>query len=136
MSFEAERQALEVRFSTNWVETPIKWGNIAFKTAGVAEYVAISLIHNDAMMAMRGSVKNLYRYDAFIVTQIFVKAAAGSRRAHVLADMINDIWRTFSYNFITIHTPEIIEVGINRGWYQLTIIHPYYRNEYKAASSA
>ena len=78
----------------------------------------------------------MYRYYAFIVTQVFVTPNSGSRRAYELADLAADIWRAISFDFITIQNPTIKEVGVVDGWYQLDLINPYYRNEYKAESAA
>lgn len=131
MSYELERQVLETRFATKWIYTPIKWSNTEFKTAGVNEFITITIVHDDAKQVQIGSIKNMYRFYAFLVTQIFTKPNIGTRRAYELADNAADIWRTFSYNFITIENPELVPMGIIDGWYQLDLINPFYRNEYQ-----
>ena len=136
MSFETERASLETRFYNNWVETPVKWPNVRIDTSGLDEFVAVTLVYDDAKQAQIGSIQHMYRYYAFIVTQVFVTPNSGSRRAYELADLAADIWRAISFDFITIQNPTIKEVGVVDGWYQLDLINPYYRNEYKAESAA
>lgn len=135
MNFEQERQALETRFSTLWVDTPIKWPNVHFKTSGLDEFVSLTIVHNDAEQAQQGNLIHLYRYYAFISTQIFVRPNRGSRRAYALADKAVEIWKTRTIEFLHIGVPELVEVGVLEGWFQLNVIHPFYRNEYKTISA-
>lgn len=135
MNTEQERQVLESRFASNWTETSIKWNNVHFDVSGVTEFVTITLIPYDSEQAQIGNFQDLYRYYSIISTQIFTLPNIGSKRAYDLADLASDIWRTNSIGFLTIESPELIEMGVVEGWFQLNLLHPYYRNEYQTASA-
>lgn len=135
MSFEQERQDIETRFATLWTETPIKWSNVHFETDALDEFVSLTIVNNDSMLAVHGNVLNMYRYYDLLSIQIFVRPNVGSRRAYSLADDISNIWRTGSVDFIHFFSPSLIEMGVVEGWFQLNLIIPFIRNEYKTISS-
>jgi len=134
LSFETERQLLETRFNDNWSLTPIKWPNVTLTTYGLDEWVAMHILRDPADQALIGNVQHLYRYPGVLAFQVFTVPNTGSRRAKELSTAISDIWRTKPFSGITVLQPIETDLGIVDGWYQLDIVFPYYRNEYRAVS--
>jgi len=127
--------ALESRFADLWPYTLIKWPNVGLPTASLDEWVCFNHIHDESKIAQVGTSYNVNRYYGVIVVQIFVKPNIGLLRAKVLSDYVSDIWRTFQFSGITINVPEIVEVGILNGWYQLNVQNTYHRSNYEQISS-
>jgi hypothetical protein len=134
MNIEQERQVLESRFAGRWTATPIKWANVHFDTSAVTEFVTLTLIPYDSEQAQIGNFQDLYRYYSIISTQIFTLPNIGSKRAYDLADLASDIWRTNGIEYLVIESPELVEMGVVEGWFQLNLLNPYYRNQYQTAS--
>ncbi len=135
MTFEAVTRALESRFADSWPYTSIKWPNVGLPTALLDEWVCFNHIHDESKIAQIGTSYNVNRYYGVIVVQIFVKPNIGLLRAKVLSDYVSDIWRTFQFSGIVIDVPEIVEIGILNGWYQLNVQNNYQRSNYEQIST-
>jgi len=134
LTFEAERQALEERFSTNWSETDVKWPNVKFSSKGRDEWVAFNYVPDLAREKSLGTDPVLNRYYGDIAIQIFVTPNSGAARALQLASLVSDIWRNVTFGEFTVQTPRLAIVGVNDGWYQVDVISPYYRDSFEPRS--
>jgi hypothetical protein len=132
--FESTKIALESRFADNWTHTSIKWSNILLNTKSLDEWVCINFVPDKSKIAQIGTNVSVYRYFGVIVVQIFVKPNIGLFRAKVLSDYVADIWRTAQFSRITVDVPEIVDVGILNGWYQLNVQNQYFVDDYSARS--
>lgn len=135
MAFEDTRIQLESRFSDNWPHTSIKWPNVKLDTSVLDEWVCFNNVPDESKLAQSGDTINVNRYFGIVVIQIFVSPNIGLLRAKILSDHIADIWRTNQFSGITFETPEIVEVGILDGWYQLNVNNEYSRSSYEAIST-
>lgn len=134
MTFEAERQALEERFETNWTETDVKWPNVKFSSKGKDEFVAFNNVPDMGKEKSLGTDPVLNRYYGHVVIQIFVTPNSGAARALQLADLVSDIWRNVKFGEFTVQTPSLAIVGVNDGWYQVDVVSPYYRDSFESRS--
>jgi len=135
LTFETATIELESRFADNWPHTVIKWPNVQLDTKVLDEWVCFNHIHDKSKLAQIGIVSNVNRYYGVIVIQIFVKPNIGLLRAKILSDYVSDIWRTTQFSGLILSTPEIIEVGILKGWYQLNVQNKYQRSSYEVISA-
>jgi len=133
-TFAQEKISLETWFDTNWSSTPVQYPNVTLSTNSLDEYITMEIVHDLSSQALTGVDQNLYRYTGFIVNRTFTRPAVGHRPVAQLHTDISDIWRAASIPFITIMSPIIELVGVNDGWYQSDIIHPFLRDAYKSVA--
>ena len=135
MTFDEERIALETWFNDRWTETAIKWPNVKLTTSSLDEWVCMTIVYDENKVAQMGANDTQqYRYYGMIAFQVFTRPAIGPRRADILATAISDIWRDPSIDFITVWPSKRVNLGIVESWYQVDIIVPYFRDDYKQIS--
>lgn len=130
--FEDEAKAIEIRLTTNWTTTPIRYVNAPFKETD-QPYVALFVLDGDGHQISLGPVA-LRRWVGIIVIQIFVPQDSGSRVAKTYATTLAAIFDRVEFStdasgLIRCRVPALREVGIINGWYQLNVEVPFIRDK-------
>lgn len=138
MTFELERKNIEEEFAAGWTSatTPIAYDNVkglvkgtamVKDSTGLAEWVRLEIINGPSdNVAIGGSP---VRHTGTIVVNIFVKSGTGTDRARELADTVRGIFNNTSFDGIQCFATSLDTIGDNEGFYQMTCITPYYRDE-------
>ncbi len=91
MSFSAEQQAIEERFSAGWAaqvtDFPAAYGDAPFKAPSAGPWVRLSVVRGGAEQVELGrlSVAVLHRYAGIVFVQLFVPQSSSERPDRVAA---------------------------------------------------
>jgi hypothetical protein len=130
MSFEAEAQVIEARFSTEWGSTTdIKWDNVDYVPTAGTSYATIEIHNSNANVAGFGGTDMMYRMRGLISINIYVALNSGTRAARVLTDAAAEIFRGVEFSGIVCSAPTIARVGQVEDWFVYNVTVPFYRNE-------
>lgn len=128
------RAAIEKRIQDNWTMTPIRyWSSGAPFIVPSTAYIAVRIDEFDGHQITLGSTPQVHRYIGQIVIQVLVPERSGAAVALGYCESLDDLFRRaqFSYlqsGMITCRTPQVRDVGIQQGWYQVNLIIPYHRD--------
>lgn len=131
MSFEDTDKAIEVRLSTNWSTTPIKYENAPFVET-VAAYVALFIRGGEGTQISLGS-PSVQRWPGLIILQVFVPENTGVRKAKEYADDLKPIFDRAQFSSgnsgtITCRTASVETIGAKNGWCQVNVTVPFRRD--------
>ena len=132
MSFADERQAIETRFALNFTALPIRYEGQRFEMPSAGGFVALKIRNGTGRQISTGSPP-LHRYTGTIVVDVFVPEDTGTATARIHADKIDQIFRRAQFSAgnsgtILCRTPSISTVGVDSGWFQLSVNVPYQRD--------
>lgn len=130
MGYETEANEIRSHFDTEWAdETPVDWPNTAFAKPDRDPWIRFRIRPADAGQADMASSPR-FRHDGAVIVQVFVREHTGDGRAKELADKAAAIFRRTTIGSSVFRTPRANDIGPDgRGWYQINVIAPYYRDE-------
>ncbi len=129
MGYEAERQAIESRFETQWASaTSIDFDNVDFVPTPGTSFVRLTILDGDSRQVSLGD-SPLYRSIGVIIISIFTPLDIGSATGRTLADNAAAIFRGWQSSGIVCRSPSIQRVGKTNGWFQYNVNVPFYRDE-------
>jgi len=128
--YNAERIAIENKFIASWATASgVAYSNGEYKPTAGTTFVELMVKPTDADQISLGN-NPLHRHLGLI--SIAIKGAIGSGTGAylVLADRAAKIFRNAAvFSNILCRTPKIEVVGEIDGWYQISVIVPYQRDE-------
>jgi len=132
MSYADERRAIETRLDSNFTALPIKYEGQRFQMPSSGGFVALTIRNGSGQQISTGSPP-LHRYTGTIVVDVFVPEDTGTATARMHADTIDDIFRRAQFSAgsngtISCRTPSISTVGVESGWFRLSVNIPYQRD--------
>lgn len=114
------------KFTTDWAsETSIEYANTRLDTAGLSEWVRLTIIHAPSKKI---NLKNGSLRKGTVDVQIFVEINGGEGRAIELAVQAGNIFARVIYQTLTFSDYDIVTVGesvapginsVKSGWYQV-----------------
>ena len=129
MSFSAEQQAIETRFSESWAETtPIAFENVAY-TPRDSAWVRLTVITGEGRQASMGAATAIDRYTGVISIEVFTPKNTGGRQARDLADTARAIFNRQHFGGIHCRTASISQPVHDSAWHMLVVSVPYWRDQ-------
>jgi len=138
MNFNAERQAIEARFSANYTSTLIKYDNLEFSPPANTSWVAISILNganNLASIGTTGNSSRLTRFNGIIQVDIYTPEGTGTKTSRDLADVISAIFNQVQFSAgssgtIQTRIPDYVELGIDDGLFHAVMSVTYERTKF------
>lgn len=130
MSYAAQRQAIESRFSTLFAGLPsahVVFDNISYTPVQGTPYVRLSIKSGDSERITIGARE--HRNVGLIIAQVFTPFGAGSNAGLVLADEIAAIYRDQEFDGVLCRSASISVVGPTTDWFQINVSIPFKRDE-------
>ena len=130
MGYEAERQAIESRFTTQWASaTNIAYDNVDYTPTPDQAFVTLRILPDGSVQASLGD-SPLFRHPGIIIVGVFVSQGQGTKIARDFADTAMAIFRSAPvFSGILCRAPYMEVIGEKEGWYQIDVIVPFQRDE-------
>lgn len=131
MGFDTGRKDVETRFQNYWgTTTEVLYDNMTRVPERGTPWVRLTI--NEGQSNIIGIADtNLYRNLGVIIVQVFVPEGQGTASARQLADQAAAIFRGAQFGSgITCRAPQLANIGVIDGWYQINVSVPFFRDEY------
>ena len=129
------RIAIEKRLNDNWTATTIRfWSSGVPFTVPSTAYLALQIEEFDATQITLGNSAQLHRYFGVITIQVLVPERQGAKAAAGYCDTLDPLFRRAQFSqgnsgVITCRTPQVRNVGVQGGWYQMNMLISYHRDK-------
>lgn len=134
MSYALEQGYIRARFATAWgATTPVAWPNEDFEETPAGEWVRLTVLTGEGVVASVGTPEKLYRFPGLISIQVFVPLGDGDGRAMELADIVAGIFQSTRFGGAANHgilcgAASVKVVGRGETHYQVNVNTPYRRD--------
>ena len=132
MTFNAERQAIEQFFETNY--TPPAGVNIYHESVPnvIDTAINITLLVRSGEQSQIGldATSALFRNEGFIVFEVRTPIQRGSGDALNIIDDISELFRKQEFSGITIGSMVPDRIGIRDNWFQVNLLINFRRDEF------
>lgn len=110
--------------NSNYTTTPIAYDNVLFDRTNKSEFIEFKIIPStEKQVAISGVMYRLFGGIGIVVN---VSKDRGSKRANVIADELAGLFRSKVINGIQFRTPEVRILGIEDGYYKLSLYIGFY----------
>jgi len=120
-TFQDIRQAIESRFSTNWIATDVSWDNVPYTPDANTAFVRLMINEVDSFQASIATVP-CHRFIGIIHILIMVPVGTGTNTARGYADDAATIFRNANFDGIQCRSPRIVRVGDIGEHYQYSVM--------------
>ena len=125
VSFADERVLIEDLLETNWIDTPIDWGNISFDEPNNSPWIRLNILNGATEYR---ALQYKKRYNGIINVQIFVPIKTGTSIARQYADSVCSIFDSTIFDTVVCDVASVTIVGADAKWYQINVDTPYWRD--------
>ena len=125
MSFASERTIIEERLADFWLDTPVSYGNIAFKEPNNKPWIRLNIINGATVYRAINYAK---RYNGIINVQIFVPVKTGTNLQREYADVVVSMFESARFESVVCDTASVTTVGADAKWHQVNVDIPYWRD--------
>lgn len=135
MSYADEERAIHERLATNWVTTPIRYGEAPFTEPNATPWIAIWIQNIEARQIDLGVTNPLVRHDGRIVIQIFAPESQGVRTSKTYADTLGAIFAGQEFSAgssgtIRARRATVRTIPAKNGWSQVNVEIPFSRDKH------
>lgn len=128
MSYAQERADIEARLNTNWTTTDIAWDNVAYVPTPGTAWIRCTILPGNAEGLAFGKDTEV-EYTGLIDIGIFTSKDTGSAIGRSYADILAAIFHMEDFGTVECDEAFMQNLGINKGWYMISITIPFKRRE-------
>jgi hypothetical protein len=129
MSYDAERQAIELRLKNGWTTTPIKYENVAFTpTDAMQAFIELMIVNAESRQVSLGSPA-LFRHPGAISINVRTRLQIGTKLGKQYADTLAALFRGKEFSGITCRAPKVTRLGEINGWFVYNVSINFFRDE-------
>lgn len=135
MTYEQARKEIQSHFATNFTELSsdrLAWDNVAFSIPKDDKpWIRVSVQNNISNYVSVGSLRQIRR-EGVVSIQVFTVENTETLTASRIVDNIVDVFETHLANKVRFRSPNVQNIGISDGWYQVNIAVSFYFDDFKS----
>jgi len=125
VSFANERIEIENRVASLWIDTPVDYGNIAFKSPNNSSWIRLNILNG---LTEYRAINYKKRYNGIINVQIFVPLKTGTSVQREYVDSICDMFDSHIFSDVVCDVASVTTIGTDGKWHQMNVDIPYWRD--------
>ena len=133
-TFQDIRQAIEVRFTTNWTATDVSIDNVPYTPNANTAFVRLMINEVDTFQASIATTP-CHRFIGIIHVLIMVPVGTGTNVARGYADDVAGIFRNADFDDIQCRSPRIARVGDVGEFFQYSVLVNFWHDAILANAS-